>query len=904
MSKKKYSNKSTVFENPLKILLILVPLFLSLLIGFLTMGTSDALQAIRWIMILMLFGLAFFPISSFIFKKSNSGGFFFGQSIGILTVSLISWTLGYIGILPFNRITITAILIIMTAVNYLIKPLRTNLINKLNSGSTIEYLVGEQIAFAVVFTLLCYFKGFLPNINGQEKFMDYGYIMSMIRSSSLPAKDMWLSGYNINYYYFGQFIYALIIKFAGIRPSIGYNLAMCSSIAISFALSYSIGSYLIETAKSCGLKTIRSMNIVCGLLCGFATTIFGNSHSFFYDENSAGNRLLYTFQKWGINVGKTSGFFYPESTRYIGHNPDSALIEGIKNGGDYTIEEFPFYSFLVGDLHAHVCSTMVVLTIIAVCIALLGRVSDNLIGEKNMVRLSIINPPKDIDFSLSKEFVSRLKTQWNKIINVEIVTIGILLGIAQMTNYWDFLIYFVFCAMVLLIVMTRTSNDFSTIPGLFVFAVVIFDILALYLAVASKPLVHVGLQLIVLALAYLATCYAPCALSRTALGMSFLFTVSHIVALSFNLSFDMISNTLAACVNHSSPFQLWILYGTHVFICITFLVFTIINKNYMLSKGKKSQTVTVYGISPSDHLNPVSKFFGERNLMDVFVCGMIVVGIMLLIAPEIFYVRDIYVGGYLRSNTMFKFTYAAFIILSLSMAYSIIRLFWLLNKKGEFSGIGFIVGVLFVIMLIVPAHYTGVSLSQRCGDITKENYKGLDGVEYLQYYSSNNTPMQESGNLMPYYYAIQWFNENVAGNPVILETYGDSYTDCNIVSAYTGLQTVCGWQTHEQLWRFHGIIDEETNLLVSDPNNDVWEIFLNPRHADINTVYTSNNPQEIQNIIDKYNIEYIIIGDLETQRHGMNNSEVIKTLGTVTFEYGSLVIVRVAPTSNPVDAAA
>ena len=54
--------------------------------------------------------------------------------------------------------------------------------------------------------ILCYYKGFSPIINGQEKFMDYGFVMSMLRNDELPANDMWLSGYSINYYYFGQYI--------------------------------------------------------------------------------------------------------------------------------------------------------------------------------------------------------------------------------------------------------------------------------------------------------------------------------------------------------------------------------------------------------------------------------------------------------------------------------------------------------------------------------------------------------------------------------------------------------------------------------------------------------------------------------------------------------------------------
>lgn len=898
MGKTKKKNQS-IFQNPYKILYVLLPVVFSLLLGEMTMGNADTLQVVRWYLVLLIFGFAFLPFSAFVFKKSCSAGFFFGEIFGILTVALISWTFGHMKILPFTQATIIIVLIVCALVCYSIKPLRINLVKRLSGNLTIEHIIGEQIVFSVVLVILCYLKGFLPNINGQEKFMDYGYIMSMLRSTSLPANDIWMSGYSINYYYFGQFIYALLIKLSGINSAVAYNIAMCSAIAIPFTLCYGIGSYLVETAKSCGLKTVGGMNVITGLLAGFTTIIFGNSHSFFYDETSIGNKILPLFKKMGIDVGNTTDFFYPQSTRFIGHNPDSFLIEGIKNGGDKTIEEFPFYSFLVGDLHAHVCSTMVVLTLVAFCIAFIGKVSDKLIGEKNFVRLPFFSSIKENvpeDFSIKNEYLGRLRNEWKSILGIELVSMGVLLGIAQMTNYWDFLIYFIFSAMVLLIVTTRKSNDFCTIPGLIIFVLILFDILALYLSVADIPLLHVALQILVVILAYFATCYAPCALSRTALGMSFLFALSHVVALSFNLTFDMISNTLAACQNHSSLYQLWILYGTHVFICLTFVVITIISKNYVLVRGKnKVSKVSIAGVSPSDHTNPVSKFFGERNIVDIFVCGMIVVGLIMIIAPEIFYVRDIYTSGYLRSNTMFKFTYAAFIILSISMAYAIFRLFWLINKKGDYSGLTFILGVVFTILLIIPAHYTGISLTQRCGDIKKENYIGLNGTQYLYTYSSKQTLIEQNGNLVPYYEAINWFNSEVSGTPVILETYGESYTDYDMVSAYTGLPTVCGWTTHEHLWRFHGIVNPTTNLLESDPDNDVFELYINPRHADIEIVYGSSDPEEVQKIIDKYNIEYIILGEMEQKRLGVDNTTTLLKVGTVAFEYGNLKVFAVTP---------
>ena len=469
-----------------------------------------------------------------------------------------------------------------------------------------------------------------------------------------------------------------------------------------------------------------------------------------------------------------------------------------------------------------------------------------------------------------------------------------------MTSYWDFLIYFLFCSMSMLIVNTRRSVKFADLAGVSFFLFNVLGILLIYLYFGSEPWALVAFEAALGSVAYLLTIYDPCALDRTSFQMSVLFTIAHIIALPFNLNFDMISNSLGRVRNTSDPYQLYILWGTHVFICLAFFVVTVITKNYRLApshpKTGASSKITVIGSEGTEYTNPVQAFFGNRNLIDVFVCGIVVIGIMLLIAPEIFYVRDIYTSGYLRSNTMFKFTFAAFILLSLAMAYSITRLFWIVNKKGIFSSAALALALFELAMCLVPAHYTYVSLKQRCnGDLAKVNYQGLDGTAYLKTYTCQFEYCDDDVPLGDYYACIEWFNNNVEGTPVICEAYGSSYTDKCIVSAYTGLPTVFGWMTHEWLWRYHGIVDKATDTLKSDPQNDVFNNYITPRHKDIDTIYLSGNPQQVQQIINKYGIEYIIIGNLEMYSYYADNNNTFAQLGEVVFSSGNLNVYKVTP---------
>ncbi len=969
--RRKPAGNDSLFANPWKFFLILIPVVILFITGSILMGVSETSPIVLWFMTLMLIGIAAYPLSAWLFKTNGSGGFFLSQPLGLILAGLIVWTLSYIKIFRFNLLCIIIALVAIAAVSYGVKPLRDNLIERLKTPGTFYRAVGEQTVFAVIFVVLCYFKGYGPMINGQEKFMDYGFIMSMLRNSKLPASDMWLSGKSINYYYFGQYLYAFLIKLSNVKTGVGYNLAMCSAIAIPFTMAYSIGCMLIDSAREFGLRCGKVMTQVCGILAGFTVMIFGNSHSFFYDEDSFGHRFLKLFDKMGFDVGRNSYndpeyyFFYPDSTRYIGYNPDTA--ETAKGGGDYTIEEFPFYSYLVGDLHAHVVSTMVVLLIMAVCIAMITR---KIVTADSTYTSSI-------SFSNFSPKNGTLTTAYKTFINVELITIAVLLGCAQMTNYWDFLIYFIFSSMTLLVYHTRYSSRFSTIAGVIGFGATIAGILGVYLAVGSSPVVHFLLQALVLVFAYACVVATPCALTKVSAGMSFIFTVSTLTALPFNYHFDMISNALGKVKNNTPIYQLYILWGTHAIICITFFIITMVSKNYeylSVARKRKKNRNTSEAVIGERGTNPISNFLAERNIIDFFVCGMVAVGFLLIIAPEIFYVRDIYTGGYLRANTMFKFCYAAFIILSMSVAYAVVRLFWLVSKKGEYSNGSYACAIFFCILLLVPAHYSYESLDQRCGlEDGNSEFITLDGTKYLDTYHSPWLDHIEGVNMLSYRNAIDWFNSEVSGYHVIMEACGDSYTDYNMISAYTGLPTVRGWLVHEWLWRFHGIVDKEQDLLIDDPDHSVWDV-LDPRTNAVRDVYSLNydaasihsraeeiawaranddyvngvrddkTPSELfdeyyddsyeaalnefksniqskldlygctydldpndqasvegairaimQAVFTEYDVEYVVIGDLEKYCYGNDNTDLIASLGEIVFTDVGLTIVKVTP---------
>ncbi len=864
--------------KPLLFLWFLIPAALAFFFSFLLEGNQA--QFLCWWSTLLVFGLAAFPVTAWLFSSFRGKGYGFSKALGILAVSFVLWTFCYLQMLAFTKIWISVFLILLAGISWGLPRTRKAAVSALSSKYDIWEITWQESLFVAALLIWCIIKGLRPEINGEEKFMDFAYLNSLVRTQTLPALDPWLAGKSINYYYYGQYIYAMITKFTGIVTGVAYNLSMCTTFALAFTMSYSLGALFIGGAIKKGLRAPAVFSTAAGLLSAFAVTVFGNSHAFFYDENSPGNAVLGFLSKLGVNVGRTESFFYPDSTRFIGHNPDSQIWDEAKTtllkNGDYTIHEFPGYSYLLGDLHAHVVGLMIVM----LTIALLFSLYLNARHPEGRELFVLKFPPGDAPIDLK----SRVKFELKNLFVPEIVTVGILLGISIMCNYWDFLIYFIVACMTLLIYNSKTSRHFSSAAGIPFFLTETAMILLVYLKYSPLAFAHVGMQILVFAVCVFGTALMPCALTRTGLGMSFLFTSASVCALTFNAKFDMIANSLARTVDQSPVYQLVILWGVHIFFAVMLIVITLMSS--------KSRALGLQDDEFSFPDNAVARFLKKMNPADIFMSGTAVVAFMLLAAPEIFYVRDIYSGSYKRANTMFKFTFEAFVLLSLVMAYSFFRFLCIRRRKNSHTAVIAASAVALTLLLSIPMHYPFVAIEQRTGDITLERYTGLDGTAYLAEHDSLQLT-DGPGDLAPYAAAINWLNANVTGTPAICEAFGNSYTDNCVVSAYTGLPTIIGWQTHEWLWRFQGVVNSQGELVSNPDKPDVWNDIMTPRQSDVRMIYTSTNADVVAALLEKYDVTYMIVGDLERTQYEGNNDSLLESVGTKVFESGSLYIMKV-----------
>ena len=158
--------------------------------------------------------------------------------------------------------------------------------------------------------------------------------------------DPWFSGGSINYYYYGYIIVAALIKLTGIAPTTAFNLAIPTLFALTFTGSFSLVYSL-------------SRRVSVALLGGYLVALLGNL--------DGAVQVLQQLALWLRHL-PVPAFSYWQS----------------KACDSFTINEFPFWSFLFSDLHAHVIAmpfSVLLLGMIASC--LLARPAKSAIGGES-----------------------------------------------------------------------------------------------------------------------------------------------------------------------------------------------------------------------------------------------------------------------------------------------------------------------------------------------------------------------------------------------------------------------------------------------------------------------------------------------------------------------------------------
>ena len=322
---------------------------------------SDFCLILYWWILIFGIGVIFLPLAFLLFENFWDKGYIFAKILGILLISYIVWLLGSLKMLPFLNETIWLVILGAIVGNYYL--IKNSKFKSQNENSKLKIVLRnnwrifafEEILFFLTLTFWSFIRGFQPDIHGLEKFMDYGFVNSILRSRYFSPADMWLAGETINYYYFGHLVSAVLTKLSGIDSAITYNLMIATLFALTFVASFSFGSNLIflgrqkefnylQLKPSLEIKNLK-LEIFAGLLTAFLLTLGGNLHPLWYL----------------VKHGSYQGYWYPDATRFI-----------VQQFGaqDNTIHEFPIYSFVVADLHGHLLNLPNVLLFLSLALVI------------------------------------------------------------------------------------------------------------------------------------------------------------------------------------------------------------------------------------------------------------------------------------------------------------------------------------------------------------------------------------------------------------------------------------------------------------------------------------------------------------------------------------------------------
>jgi YYY domain-containing protein len=849
------------------------------------------IQILVWWLILQVLGWLALPTAMRIFRWLPDRGYTFSKALGLLLISYVLWMGASTGLLTNVLGGILFSIILLAGISAwfyfrnrgnLVPDIRTFLREKWKLVLTVEILFTLAL---VGWALLRAYAPYKIEPTGGEKFMEIAFQNGILRSERFPPLDSWLSGFAISYYYFGYVMMALLTRLSGAVSGVGFDLydALLFSLTLigSFGVVYNLVAFTLKARhKGDEAAPPEGPPLATGVLGGLMVTVMGNLEGVL-EVLHAWGVLPDSFWRWidipGLAQAPVINSWYPGDVFMWWWRASRVLADKNFAGQDIgvqPIDEFPFFSFLLGDNHPHVLALPFVLLAIGLAFNLLLRQ----MSEERILRRSIANVlrerGKDRDSTIEDadpEPQSR-PHWWNPVAFALdndwwlFIFSALILGALGFLNTWDLPIYLglVVLAYGLGSVMVKGRVERDTITrsiilglGLGVLSGLLY--IFFYLSFSSQaagvlpyvfPPTRLPQYLVMFGtFIFIVVCFLLIYLIKnnkeywgkikTALTwwwrillicLGFYIVILLLIALVLFLQKLLPDSTMVATIQSViGGLSLSQAFGASVgarlrnpwlvLMVSALLALVMANLGSLLRRRSKPEDEGTVGDS-SPHT------FSS----DPFVFLLIFTGLALTLIVEFIYLRDSF--G-VRMNTVFKFYYQAWVMLGGASAYAV---WWLLDRlERPASRLLFILVAVFLIGLGMV--YPLMAIPSRAAD-----FKGpanLDGSSAI----ARDNPDDWA--------AIQWLDKNAlegipAGTvPVILEApsvppAGGSYTYEGRISAFTGFPSVLGWAVHESQWR--GNYDEQGK-----------------REPDIATIYTTSDGQTALDLLHKWNVSYVIV---------------------------------------------
>jgi YYY domain-containing protein len=224
---------------------------------------------------------------------------------------------------------------------------------------------------------------------------------------------------------------------------------------------------------------------------------------------------------------------------------------------------------------------------------------------------------------------------------------------------------------------------------------------------------------------------------------------------------------------------------------------------------------------------------------------LVLIGLALALTLAVEFV--VLAGDNGRQNTVFKFYMQVWLLLSVAGGAAFA---WLVRSSDYWSlRLRLVWYTPLLLLTAIAVMYPVMSIRARSLDrmAPTDTPLTLDGLEYLRHASHYLRHSGESIETANDYHIIRWLQENVDGTPVIMEgrEAASEYTYTSRISINTGLPSVLGWRYHQIQQRTLSplsefVVQREQNIKFAYNSPNIPETVKILRHYDVRYVIVSD----------------------------------------------------------------
>src|ERR1035437_3303494 len=153
---------------------------------------NDFISILKWFLVFLAIGVAFLPVTFSLFKDFKDKGYIFSKIIGLAFITYFIFIIGSLKLAKFSEELVYFSLFLFFIINYLIFIYKKGHLLPIIK-SKIGIFVIEEIIFLIMLLFWSTIRSNAPDIHGLEKFMDFGFLNSILRADYFPAKDITIS---------------------------------------------------------------------------------------------------------------------------------------------------------------------------------------------------------------------------------------------------------------------------------------------------------------------------------------------------------------------------------------------------------------------------------------------------------------------------------------------------------------------------------------------------------------------------------------------------------------------------------------------------------------------------------------------------------------------------------------